>query len=120
MVAAYGARGRLALADLGDDAHVHRLELWKACHACNQVCLAHARADLQLLLRRRIEQAEIVHHEERQMDAKTRQIAVPPQRAHHEHGRQRADLREQQATEGADDRGFLRERGGDGHELRLP
>ena len=76
---------------------------------------AGTRADLELLLRRGVEQPEVVHHEERDVQPEPGQIAIPADGAHHHHRRRRAHARQRQTTERSGDDGVFREGGGDGH-----
>ena len=112
-----GAHAGLALSDLAKDGAVGREELGRARDPSRDVIEPGPRSDLELLLRRCVEEPEVMHEEEGQVDPEAREVAVPAHRAHDHHRRGRTDRRERKASERSGDDGILRVCCRDGHRV---
>ena len=79
------------------------------------------RPEVQLLLRRRVQEPEVVHDDERRVHAEPLEIAMPLHGPHDHHRRGRPHHAQRQAPERPGDRRISREGLGDGHRLgRVP
>ena len=115
---ALGLRGRLALGDLEDQRPVGDQQLGQLGPRRRGRVGAGPRRHLDPLARRRVEEAEVVHHEERQLDAEAREVAPPPHGAQRQHRRARPNEGEEQPAERAHDGRIGFKRGRDGHGAR--